>query len=167
MRWGTPYLDLGWGTPHPDLRWGNPPPHLELRWVTPPLYLDLRLGTKCGQSENITSRHPSDAGGKNSRGLSFNAEMDSKRTINDKRYLDSPPFFTLDITSGNHGPQIRQYTYVLAWLITTRIRRMGEGYIFTLCVSPHPPAGTAVRERGTRRAICLLRSRRKTFLFKD
>ena len=43
------YLNLGWGTPYLDLRWGTPPP---------------RNG---GQSENITFRHPSDAGGNYSR----------------------------------------------------------------------------------------------------
>ena len=43
----------------------------------------------------------------------------------------------------------------------------GEGYIFTLCVSPAPPpptAGTAVRVCAMRRAVCLLRLRRRTFL---
>ena len=40
-----PYLDLGWGTPLPRPEMGYPP-------------------CKCGQTENITSRHPSDAGGK-------------------------------------------------------------------------------------------------------
>ena len=43
----------------------------------------------------------------------------------------------------------------------------GEGYIFTLCVSPHPAAGTAVRVFATRREVCLLRSRRKTFLITE
>ena len=60
-----PYLDLGWGTPlprpemgyppYPDLRWGTPLPRPEMGNPPPP--------RKCGQSENITSRHPSDAGG--------------------------------------------------------------------------------------------------------
>ena len=42
--------------PYLDLRWGTLPPHLDLGQGTPPPH-------KCGQSENITSRHPSDAGG--------------------------------------------------------------------------------------------------------
>ena len=90
LRWGTPqtwdgvppYLDLGWGTPHLDLGWDTPLPRPgmgyplpDLGWGTP--YLDLRWDTplprpekeyppcKYGQSENITSHHPSDAGGKN------------------------------------------------------------------------------------------------------
>ena len=52
-------------------------------------------------------------------------------------------------------------------IFTAHIRRMGEGYIFTLCVGPHPPAGRAVPVRATRRAVCLLRSRRRTFLFNN
>ena len=51
---GTPYLDLKWGTtPYPDLSWGTPHP------------------CTCGQTENITSRHPSDAVGKNSEQCPF------------------------------------------------------------------------------------------------
>ena len=46
--------DLGWGTPsHPDLRWGTPQPRPGMGY--PPC--------KCGQTENITFPHPSDAGG--------------------------------------------------------------------------------------------------------
>ena len=73
---GTPYPDLGWGTPHqqdgvPPLsrpgmgytpvinRMGYPPPHPDLRWGTLP-----PPPRKCGQTENITFPHPSDAGGK-------------------------------------------------------------------------------------------------------
>ena len=44
LRLGTLYLDLGWGNPQ-----SPPPPR------------------KCGQTENISSRHPSDAGGKNKK----------------------------------------------------------------------------------------------------
>ena len=50
---GTP-LDLGWVPPYLDLRWGTPLPRPEMGY--PP-----RNG---GQSENITFRHPLDAGGK-------------------------------------------------------------------------------------------------------
>ena len=91
--WDTPHLDLGWGIPlsgpgmgYPPSRpgmgylpvsrmgyppsgsgmgyppvwtWdGVPPPHPDLGWGTPPPH-------KCGQTENITFPHPSDAGGKN------------------------------------------------------------------------------------------------------
>ena len=66
-------------------------------------------------------------------------------------------------STGHRKDQILQRLFVTL-VITTRIRRMGEGYIFTLCVSPHPPAGTAVQVRASRRAVCLLRSRRRTFL---
>ena len=41
---------------------GNPP-YLDLRWGTPP------PPRKCGQTENITSRHPSDAGGNNNNNV--------------------------------------------------------------------------------------------------
>ena len=67
LGWSTPYLDLGWGTPYLDLGWGTPLPRPEMGYPLP--YQDLRWGTppphKCGQTENITSRHPSDAGSKN------------------------------------------------------------------------------------------------------
>ena len=52
--------------------------------------------------------------------------------------------------------------------ITDRIRRIGESNVLTrvcpsirpsICLSP-PPPGLA-----TRRSVCLLRSRRRTFLF--
>ena len=68
MGWGTPppWPDLGWGTPpQPDLGW-VPPTSLARPWMEYP-YLDLGWGTspprKCEQTENITSRHPSDVGG--------------------------------------------------------------------------------------------------------
>ena len=43
------------------------------------------------------------------------------------------------------------------FFITARIRRMGEGYVFTLCVSPHPPAGQQCEYvlRGGRYASCV------------
>ena len=47
--WNPPFLDLDLGHP------------LDLG---PPPYLDLGPPQKCGQTQNITSRHPSDAGGK-------------------------------------------------------------------------------------------------------
>ena len=49
----SPYLDLGWVPPYLDLGWGTPLPRPRMGY--PP--------RKCGQTENITSRHPSDAGG--------------------------------------------------------------------------------------------------------
>ena len=66
---GSPHPDLaGWGPqlghPHPDLAgWGGvvgvpprwDPSHLDLAWVPPP--------PRCGQTENITFPHPSDAVG--------------------------------------------------------------------------------------------------------
>ena len=79
-----PYLDLGWGTPLPGPGMGYPPlprpgigcPPLPGPGMGYPPYLDLRWGTplprpemgypsphKCGQTENIASHHPSDAGG--------------------------------------------------------------------------------------------------------
>ena len=82
LGWGTPHLDLGWVPPYLDLGWGTPlprpgmgyPPYLDLRWGTPlPRpemgYLPTQTWDwvppphKCGQTENITSRHPLDAGG--------------------------------------------------------------------------------------------------------
>ena len=58
LGWGTPCPDLGWFTPpHPDL--GRGTPRLDLGWGTPPPPCG-----KCGQTENITFPHPSDAGGK-------------------------------------------------------------------------------------------------------
>ena len=61
-----PYLDLGWDNPLPGPGMGYPPPQT---WDgVPPLprpEMDTPPSRKCGQTENITSRHPSDAGGKN------------------------------------------------------------------------------------------------------
>ena len=84
-----PFTETGYPPP-PDLKPGTPPPP-DLRpgtlptwtWTWNPPHLDLEPppppgpGTplpgprtppppKCGQTENITFRHPSDAGGKNS-----------------------------------------------------------------------------------------------------
>ena len=60
---------FGWGLPHPDLGRGYPPcPDLGMGYP-PPTRPDLGWGTpshKCGRTdtcENITSSHPSDAGG--------------------------------------------------------------------------------------------------------
>ena len=48
-------------------------------------------------------------------------------------------------------------------LITALIRRMGEDNVFTLvCVSVHSPLTDRLR---TQRAVCLLRSHRRSFLF--
>ena len=52
------------GVPPSTQTWDGVPPQT---WDGVPPYLNLGRGTpsKCGQSENITFRHPSDAGGKN------------------------------------------------------------------------------------------------------
>ena len=55
----------------PTWTWDGVPPYLDLRWGTPPPH-------KCGQTENITSRHPSDAGGKNQQ--SDEKQIDHKST---------------------------------------------------------------------------------------
>ena len=66
-----------------------------------------------------------------------------------------------------HCAELRQENMTsFQFIFTARIRRMGQGYIFSLCGSSHPPAGTAVRVLATRRAVCLLRSRRRTFLYR-
>ena len=80
LGWGTPQ-NLGWGIPPrpwmgyplprhgmgypPDLRWGTPHPHLDLGWGNPLPRPDMGspFPRKCGQTENITSRHPSNTGG--------------------------------------------------------------------------------------------------------
>ena len=41
----------------------------------------------------------------------------------------------------------------------------GRLYFHFVCQSTTPPARTAVRVRAARRAVCLLRSRRRTFLY--
>ena len=55
LEWGTPCLDLGWGTPLPHLGWGTPLSRPGTGYHPP---------RKCGQTENITFPHTSDAGGK-------------------------------------------------------------------------------------------------------
>ena len=77
LGWGTPCPDLRWGNPHPDLEWGTPsiqtwdgvtPSCLDLGWSTPlpPIWTwdGVPRPHNGGQSESITFRHPSDAGGK-------------------------------------------------------------------------------------------------------
>ena len=68
---GTPHHpDLGWGTPHTQTWDGVPPPPSS---PGVPAHPPNRPGMgypppphKCGQTENITFPHPSDAGGNNS-----------------------------------------------------------------------------------------------------
>ena len=58
LRRGTPILTLKRGNPTPPiLTWGGGTPHQPDEGTPPP--------HKCGQTENITFPHPSDAGGNN------------------------------------------------------------------------------------------------------
>ena len=100
--WGTPHPDLRWGTPStqtwdvapPTQTWDvAPPPRPGMGYpptqtwdgVPPrpgmgyPLPTDLGWGTpyKCGQTENITFSHPSDAGGNDMSNNSCVAAQDS------------------------------------------------------------------------------------------
>ena len=68
---GTPFPGGGYppartwegGTPHPDLERGTPPAPTQKPPPTPP--------TNGGPSENITFRHPSDAGGINENDFKY------------------------------------------------------------------------------------------------
>ena len=67
---GAPSSPDGGGVPHPVLGREYPGlhPHRDLGWDTPCPDLGIRMGVppsprKCGQTENITFPHPSDAGG--------------------------------------------------------------------------------------------------------
>ena len=82
LGWEYPRLDLGLGTPpHPDLGWVPP---LSAGWGTP---LSAGWGTpppKVGQThtcENVTSRHPSDAGGKKRKPLLIVSRIYSLLTL--------------------------------------------------------------------------------------
>ena len=85
MTWegGTPCPDLEW-VPPPVLTWkgGTPHPHPDLGrgycccsdmggGYPPPKSGGWGIPRKCGQTENITFPHPSDAGGKKSNELTF------------------------------------------------------------------------------------------------
>ena len=65
LPWRYPPLQTLDGVPHPDLGWGYP--QLDLGWGYLPvqIVMGVPLPRKCGQTENITFPHPSDAGGKN------------------------------------------------------------------------------------------------------
>ena len=60
---GTPLPGPGMGYPLPRPEMGYPPPRPEMGYPLPRPEMGYPPPRKCGQTENITSRHPSDAGG--------------------------------------------------------------------------------------------------------